>query len=117
MLPMPPPIKLTAAATNLFVTVSFMFGAQRHNQRRAREMASKNVKAAFARPLHLKLGVLALHSITKTACLTMESGIVTPRAFAALRFTDMSNSFGPSTGRSAVLAPLTILSTNPAVRR
>ena len=63
------------------------------------------------------LGVVAIHSITWTACLIMDSGIVTPSAFAVLRFTAMSKSFGPSTGRSTGLAPLTILSTNPAVRR
>src|SRR5262249_18373542 len=47
---------------------------------------------------------LAFHSITKTACFTMDSGMVTPRAFAVLRLTAMSNNFGPSTGRSPGLA-------------
>ena len=31
------------------------YDAQRHNQRRAREVVPKKLKLTFARPLHLKL--------------------------------------------------------------
>ena len=31
------------------------YDAQRHNQRRAREVVPKKLKPTFARPLHLKL--------------------------------------------------------------
>ena len=62
-------------------------------------------------------GYLVSHSITSTACFTMDSGIVTPRALAAFRLTAMSTRVGPSTGRSPGFAPLRILSTNPAARR
>jgi hypothetical protein len=46
-----------------------------------------------------------------------EGGIVRPRDFAVLLFRTSSNLVGPSTGMSAVLAPLRILSREPAVRR
>ena len=56
-------------------------------------------------------------SITETAFLTIDSGIVTPSALADLRLTPISNRVGLSTGRSPALAPLRILSTSPATRR
>ena len=33
----------------------YTYDAQRHNQRRAREVVPKKLKPTFARPLHLKL--------------------------------------------------------------
>jgi hypothetical protein len=45
-----------------------------------------------------------------------DCGIVNPSAFAVFRLTTRSNLVGCSTGISAGLAPLRILSTNYAVR-
>src|ERR1700730_15199296 len=53
----------------------------------------------------------ALHSITLSARTRIESGTVRPSAFAVLRLMTNSNLVGCSTGRSAGLAPLRILST------
>src|SRR6476660_4063102 len=51
------------------------------------------------------------HSITLVACTRIELGIFSPSALAVLRLTTSSNLVGCSTGRSAGLAPLRILST------
>jgi len=58
-----------------------------------------------------------VHSITSSARARIESGIVSPIAFAVLRLMTMSNFVACSTGRSAGLAPLKILSTKYAARR
>src|SRR5262249_55403199 len=47
----------------------------------------------------------SLHSITWSARTRIVWGMVTPRAFAALRFTTISNLAGRSIGRSSGLAP------------
>jgi hypothetical protein len=49
--------------------------------------------------------------ITSSARSSSECGIVSPRALAALRLINSSNLVGCSTGRSAGLEPLRILST------
>jgi hypothetical protein len=51
------------------------------------------------------------YSITLSARARMLSGIVTPSNLVVLRFIASSNFVGCSTGRSAGLAPLSILST------
>ncbi len=51
------------------------------------------------------------HSITWSARSSTDCGIVRPSAFAVLRLITSSNFVGCSTGRSAGLAPLRILST------
>jgi len=49
--------------------------------------------------------------ITLVACSRTADGIVTPRAFAVFKLMTKSNFLGCSTGRSAGVAPLRILST------
>ncbi len=51
------------------------------------------------------------HSITLSAQIRIDCGIVRPSALAVLRFTTSSNFVGCSTGRSPGFAPLRILST------
>lgn len=51
------------------------------------------------------------YSMTSSASSRSVCGIVSPSAFAVLRLTTSSNVVGCSTGRSAGLAPLRILST------
>src|SRR5260370_37993309 len=51
------------------------------------------------------------HSITSSARTRIVSGMVIPRAFAALRFTTISNLAGRSIGRSAGLGPPKIRAT------
>ena len=51
------------------------------------------------------------YSITSSALPNSDCGIVRPRAFAVLRLMTKANFVGRSTGRSAGLAPLRILST------
>src|SRR5262245_6532740 len=58
-----------------------------------------------------------LHSITSSARASSVGGTSRPSAFAALRLITNSNVVGCCTGRSAGLAPLSILSTYPAARR
>jgi hypothetical protein len=48
------------------------------------------------------------HSITTSALLISEGGNVTPRALAALRFTNNSTFVTSWTGRSAGFSPLSI---------
>src|SRR5712671_1228078 len=57
------------------------------------------------------------HSITSSARCCKNHGTSSPSAFAVLRLMTSSNFVGCSTGRSAGLAPLKILSTNTARRR
>src|SRR5262249_5585554 len=57
------------------------------------------------------------HLITLSARYSTDCGIVRLSAFAVLRLMTNSNVVGCSTGRSAGLAPLRILSTNTATRR
>src|SRR5215469_2273004 len=57
------------------------------------------------------------HWITSSARVSSDGGIVRPRALAVLRLITSSNFVGCSTGRSAGLAPFSILSTNVAARR
>src|SRR5262245_50677072 len=58
-----------------------------------------------------------LHSITSSARASSIGGISMPSALAVLRFTTSSKRVGCSTGSSAGLAPLIILSTYTAARR
>src|SRR5882724_453734 len=53
----------------------------------------------------------SFHLITLSARYSIDCGIVRPICFAVLRFIASSNFVGCSTGRSAGLAPLRILST------
>src|ERR1700730_12720499 len=57
------------------------------------------------------------HSITSSATSRMSRLIVSPTALAAFRLMTSSNVVGRSTGKSAGLAPLSILSTYVALRR
>jgi hypothetical protein len=57
------------------------------------------------------------HSITSSARSSMLGGTVRPSALAVLRLITSSNFVGRSTGRSAGLLPLRILSTKNATRR
>src|SRR5262245_8797812 len=57
------------------------------------------------------------HSITWSARPSTDGGMVRPSAFAVLRLMTRSYLVGCSTGRSAGLAPLRILSTKAAERR
>src|SRR5712692_9220787 len=57
------------------------------------------------------------HWINSSAPTSIDCGIVRPRALAVLRLMTDSNFVGCSTGRSAGLAPLRILSTYSAARR
>src|SRR5262249_3983063 len=57
------------------------------------------------------------HSITRSALISSDCGIVSPNAFAALRLMNSSILLGCSIGRSAGFAPLNILSTYVAARR
>jgi hypothetical protein len=59
----------------------------------------------------------ALHSITSSARVRKDSGIVNPRAFAVARLTTRSNLVGCWTGKSPGFAPRRILSTYSAARR
>ena len=61
--------------------------------------------------------VFCHHLITLSARYSMDCGIVTVICFAALRLITSSNFVGCSTGRSASLAPLKILSTYRVARR
>jgi len=58
-----------------------------------------------------------LYSITSSALSNSERGMVRPSALAVLRLMTNSNFVGCSTGRSAGLAPFSILSTYAAARR
>ena len=74
------------------------------------------LRARRDRPRHRRAAeerdeLAPLHSITSSARTRNDSGILSPSAFALLRLTISSNLIGCSTGRSAGLAPLKILST------
>jgi hypothetical protein len=58
-----------------------------------------------------------LHSITSSARASSDCGTVRPSALAVLRLMTSSNFVGCSIGKSAGLAPLSILSTKTAARR
>jgi len=55
--------------------------------------------------------------ITSSARCSSDGGMVSPRALAVFMLITNSNFVGCSTGKSAGLAPLRILSTNVAARR
>src|SRR3981081_134800 len=59
----------------------------------------------------------AVHSITSSANKRNSRGITSPSSFAVFRLKTNSSFVGCSTGRSAGLAPLRILSTYVAARR
>src|SRR6185436_15469377 len=61
--------------------------------------------------------IAASHSMTSSARARIDCGTVRPSALAVLRLMTSSNLVGCSTGRSAGLAPLRILSTKYAARR
>ncbi len=73
-------------------------------------------------PVSVRVDVLCLsnavtHLNTLSARASTFGGIVTPICFAVFKSITSSNFFGCSTGRSAGLAPLRILSTYVAARR
>src|SRR4030095_13828454 len=78
-------------------------------------------RAEMATVLCAKLLLLAVngvfHRITLSARASTFCGIVRPICYAVLRLISSSNFVGCSTGRSAGLAPLRILSTYVATRR
>src|SRR5437899_2252279 len=59
----------------------------------------------------------SLHSITSSARASSVGGTVRPRALAVFRLTMVTSFVGNSTGKSAGLLPLRILSTKSAARR
>src|SRR5215470_13730372 len=61
--------------------------------------------------------LLTPYRITRSALASTFDGIVTPICLAVLRLITNSNFVGCSTGRSAGLVPLRILSTKTAARR
>ena len=63
------------------------------------------------RIIRVVLSLMLIYSITSSAPISSDCGIVRPRAFAVLRLMTSSNLVGCSTGRSEGLAPLRILST------
>jgi len=67
---------------------------------------------------HIAVGalVIAAYRITSSAWKRTTGGMVSPRAWAVLRLMINWNLVGCSTGRSAGLAPLRILSTKMAAR-
>jgi hypothetical protein len=93
--------------------------------------------ASFCRPAdHFRYSPISGHSQGRSACLkgarrrhraasfdhlvgtaSSEAGMSRPSVFAVLRLMTSSNFVGCSTGRSAGLAPLRILSTKNAARR
>src|SRR5215471_8702221 len=82
------------------------------------ELRVRRVAPPAARALLLRSRVLVCgHSITSSARASSDGGIVRPRAFAVLRMITSSNLVACSTGKSAGLAPVRILFTNPAARR
>ena len=60
-------------------------------------------------PLCANSGHLVDYSITSSATASIPGGILRPSVFAAFRFMTSSNFVGCNTGRSAGLAPLSIL--------
>src|SRR5204863_9835869 len=74
---------------------------------RAWPIAPEQTFDAFFLSSHLA----CFHLITRSARASTFGGIVRPICLAALRLTRNSNFFGCSTGKSAGLAPLRILST------
>src|SRR5262249_61379138 len=78
--------------------------ARRERPRRRRAAEQGNELAPF-------------HSITSSARASNLSGILRPSALAVFALITSSNFVGCSTGKSPALAPLIILSTQPAVRR
>jgi hypothetical protein len=76
-------------------------------------------EAAYLPPAIRSSGLTARetnYSITSSARARIDCGTVSPSALAVLRLTTISNVVGCSTGRSAGLAPLRILSTKTAAR-
>src|SRR5262249_48649731 len=71
---------------------------------------------SFSPPLSLHSSLAPSHLITFSARMSTIGGIVRPRALAVFRLITNSNFVGCSTGRSAGLAPLRILSTYQAAR-
>jgi hypothetical protein len=83
---------------------------------------SGQTRAQLDCPLCAKSGLMHrskmyLYSITSSARASNVGGTVRPSALAVLRLMTSWNLVGCSTGRSAGLAPLRILSTKTAVRR
>ena len=91
------PVWVDAPASRLVHVTPTLSG----RKRRGEEAASHGTEECSA--LH--------YSITWSARASREGGIVRPRAFAVFRLMNSSNLVGCSTGRSAALAPLRILST------
>jgi hypothetical protein len=79
----------------------------------ATEQTANPTGARRSRPRWSRTG----YSITRSACASMDGGIVSPNTLAVLRFIASSNLVGCSTGRSAGFAPLSSLSTKYAARR
>src|SRR5712691_3578279 len=69
------------------------------------------------RIIRVVLSLMLIYSITSSARISRDCGIVIPRALAVLRLMTSSNFVGCSTGRSAGLAPLRMRSTYPAAFR
>src|SRR4029453_11529118 len=78
-------------------------GGERRGQRAQREPAEERA------PMH--------HRMISSARTSSDWGIIKPNTVAVLRLITNSHFVGCSTGRSAGLAPLRILSTKVAVRR
>jgi hypothetical protein len=81
--------------------------------------AASRQRCANCRPLHCNnlASSPATHSITSSAISRNSRVTVNPSSLAVFRFMTSSNLVGCSTGNSAGLAPLRILSTCVALRR
>ena len=90
-----------------------------HSQRRISLLRPRRQRPPRSRRAADERDELAavVHSMTSSARVRKDSGIVNPRAFAVVRLTTRSNLVGCWTGKSPGFAPRRILSTYSAARR
>src|SRR5262245_13468510 len=95
-------------------------GGKKHDHRHHRLLGARRERPPGRRAAEQRYELapfeLSAHSITSSARASSVGGTSRPSAFAVLRLTTSSNFVGCSTGSSAGLAPLRILSTNVAAR-
>src|SRR6266478_7322465 len=91
-------------------------GRQARSQREAQAHAFQSTAEVLAFPrAQPRIGIR--YSITRSARTSTEGGMASPSVLAVLRLISSSNFVGCSTGKSAALAPLRILSTYVAAWR
>src|SRR5262249_55530059 len=86
------------------------------NHRHRRLLRARRERPSGRRATEQRDEYAPLHSITSSARASSVGGTSRPSAFAVLRLITSSNFVGCSTGSSAGLAPLKILSTKAAAR-